>query len=132
MNPTHPRRRGVLALATATMAATVATTAALLPLPLTALAQAGHQGHGSHGPHAAAQAVESDFVDAEVRRVDTARQRVTLRHGAMPALDMGPMAMVFAVAEPAWLETLKVGDKVQVRVALRGNTYTVTAVRPAP
>jgi Cu(I)/Ag(I) efflux system periplasmic protein CusF len=130
MNPTHPRRRGVLALATA---ATVATTAALLALPLAALAQAGHQGHGSHGAQAtAAEAVESDFVDAEVRRVDTARQRVTLRHGAMPALDMGPMTMVFAVADPAWLETLKAGDKVQVRVALRGNTYTVTAVRPAP
>lgn len=104
--------------------------ATLLTLPPVALGQADHGGHGS--PVAAAQAQESDFVDAEVRRVDAARQRVTLRHGPIPALDMGPMTMVFAVADPAWLGTLQAGDRVQVKISLRGSTYTVTALRPAP
>jgi Cu(I)/Ag(I) efflux system protein CusF len=110
---------------------TLITLCAALALPAAAqTSSGGHAGHGSHA--AAADAKESDFVDAEVRRVDASRQRVTLRHGPVPALDMGPMTMVFAVAEPAWLETLKAGDKVQVKISQRGNTYTVTALRPAP
>jgi Cu/Ag efflux protein CusF len=111
--------------------------AALLAAPPAALAQTAqtaqtaHSGHGSHGADAGA-AKESDFVDAEVRRVDAARQRVTLRHGEIAALDMSPMTMVFAVADPKWLETLKTGDRVQVKISQRGSTYTVTALRPAP
>jgi Cu(I)/Ag(I) efflux system protein CusF len=119
---TPPTRRHALAV--------LGLASLLSAVPPMALGQAGH---GAHGHSASApEARESDFVDAEVRRVDTARQRVTLRHAAVPALDMGPMTMVFAVAEPAWLQTLKTGDKVQVRISQRGSSYTVTALRPAP
>jgi Cu(I)/Ag(I) efflux system periplasmic protein CusF len=91
-------------------------------------------GHGAHAAQGAAAASEkvSDFVEVEVRRVDSSRQRVTLRHGDIKELEMPPMTMVFAVAEPAMLEQLKVGEKAQVRIAQRGNTYTVMEVRPAP
>lgn len=126
MTAPHPSR---LRPARAALAATLG--ALLLAGPATVLAQAGHGGHGSHGA-ATAAAKESDFVDAEVRRVDAARQRVTLRHGEIAALDMSPMTMVFGVADPKWLETLKAGDRVQVKIAQRGSTYTVTALRPAP
>jgi Cu/Ag efflux protein CusF len=118
-----------LALQRALGAATLG--AALLLAPAAALAQTGHGGHGSHGA-AATAAKESDFVDAEVRRVDADRQRVTLRHGEIAALEMPPMTMVFAVADASWLGTLKAGDRVQVKITQRGSTYTVTALRPAP
>jgi Cu(I)/Ag(I) efflux system protein CusF len=117
MKPSHPRL------------AALATAACLLATP--AWAQTGHGSHGAHGGQAAADRT-SDFVDAEVRRIDAGRQRVTLRHAEIKDLAMPPMTMVFAVAEPAMLQRLQAGDRVQVRIAQRGSTYTITELRPAP
>jgi Cu/Ag efflux protein CusF len=47
-----------------------------------------------------------------VRKVDTANQKITLRHGPLSNLGMPAMTMVFSVQDAAQLEGLKVGDKV--------------------
>jgi Cu/Ag efflux protein CusF len=126
MNTTH---KHTTTLGSLTLAAALLS----LSAPAWAASHGAHGGHGSHGAHAAAGDEKvSDFVDAEVRRVDAGRQRVTLRHAEIKTLDMPPMTMVFAVADAAWLQQLKAGDRVQVRVAQRGSTYTVTELRPAP
>ena len=52
-------------------------------------------------------------ADAEVRRVDTRANTVTLRHGDIKNLDMPPMTMVFQVKDTAWLQQIKAGDKVR-------------------
>lgn len=51
-------------------------------------------------------------IQGEVKKINPAQQKITLKHEAITNLDMKPMTMVFTVADPAMLETVKVGDKV--------------------
>jgi Cu/Ag efflux protein CusF len=104
--------------------------AALAASPAVAQSGHSHAGHGS-GP-ATATAAATDMSDAEVRKVDKAQGKVTLRHGPIPSLDMPPMTMVFAVADPAMLDTVKAGDKVKFRATNDGGRFTVVEIAPAP
>jgi len=67
-------------------------------------------------------------VDGEVRKVDKAANKVTLKHGPIPNLDMPPMTMVFQVKDSAMLEKLKAGDKVKFEAQKLGGAYTVTKI----
>jgi len=71
-------------------------------------------------------------VEAEVRRVDLAGGKVTLKHGDIPNLDMPPMTMVFQVRDPAQLSTLKAGDKVRFTADKVGGAYTVIELEAMP
>lgn len=70
-------------------------------------------------------------TDGEVRKIDKAQAKLTLKHGPIANLDMPGMTMVFKVADPKWLETLKEGDKVKFTADKVGGVYTVTAIEPA-
>lgn len=74
----------------------------------------------------AASAALAQSVDAEVKKVDTAQGKVTLKHGEIKNLDMPPMTMVFRVADKSMLDGLKAGDKVKVDVDKINGQYTVT------
>ena len=93
-----------------------------------ALAQNPHAGHGA--PAAAAAAPAADWAQAEVRRIDAANGRLTLRHGDIPSLQMPPMTMVFQVREAAMLGSVKVGDRVRFRAVSEGGKYIVTEIEP--
>ena len=80
---------------------------------------------------ATSAATAAAMVDAEVRKVDKEAQKVTLRHGPIPNLDMPAMTMVFRVADPSALGRLSVGDKVRFRADKVDGQYTVTAIEPA-
>jgi Cu/Ag efflux protein CusF len=71
-------------------------------------------------------------IDAEVRRVDTGANKISLQHGEIPNLDMPPMTMVFAVSDPALLAAVKPGDKVLVTIDHIDGAYTVLSLEPAP
>jgi Cu(I)/Ag(I) efflux system periplasmic protein CusF len=116
-----PARRGAFAFAGSLLAM------ALAAAP--AAAQSGHS-HADHGSGSAAAAAK-DMSDAEVRKVDKAQGKLTLRHGPIPNLDMPPMTMVFAVADPAMLDAVKAGDKVKFRAANEGGRFTVVEIAPA-
>ena len=49
-------------------------------------------------------------TDGEVRKIDEATGKVTLRHGPIKNLDMDSMTMVFRVQNPDMLKGLKPGD----------------------
>lgn len=70
-------------------------------------------------------------VDAEVRRVDMAAGKITLKHGAISNLDMPPMTMAFRVKEPALLTQAKTGDRVRVTIDQVNGDYTVMSLEPA-
>ena len=78
-----------------------------------------------------ALAQTAQLADGEVRRVDREQQRLTLRHGPIPSLDMPQMTMVFRVRDPAMLDGLKPGDKVQFDAEKVGSHYTVTRIEVA-
>ena len=96
-----------------------------------ALAAAPTLADDAHHPPAAAAATASDTVQAEVRKVDTAAGKITLRHEALTNLGMPPMTMVFAVRDAASLGSVKQGDRVVATIAKLDGAYTVTRLEPA-
>lgn len=86
--------------------------------------------------HAAAPAEGSadalPLAEAEVRRIDTAANKISLKHGEIKNLDMPPMTMVFQVSNPALLGKIKVGDKVRFTATQVNGAYTVMSLEPAP
>lgn len=67
-------------------------------------------------------------AEGEVRKVDIAQSKITLKHGEIKNLDMPPMSMVFSVKDPSLLTKVKAGDKVRFAAEKVGSAYTVTAI----
>ena len=87
--------------------------------------------HGSHhAPATASAQPQTPWVDAQVRKIDTATGKLTLRHGPIPNLDMPPMTMVFGVADVALLQGVKEGDKIRFTANKLNGAFTVTAISP--
>lgn len=105
----------------------------LLVFALLALAAAGvaaqHSGHGA-APKPAASAAHA-LADGEVRRVDKATNRITIKHGEVKSIDMPPMTMVFKAKDPAMLDQVKAGDRIRFDAAKVGEDYVVTRLEPA-
>lgn len=83
------------------------------------------------GPeHAAHHAPADDGArsDGEVRKVDKAQGKVTLRHGPIRNLDMPAMTMVFRVIDPKLLDGLEEGDKVKFTAGKTNGVFTLTAI----
>lgn len=97
---------------------------------------------GSHDAHhgaaaattvAAGATASTEMASGEVRRIDTAQKKITLRHGEIKNLEMPPMSMVFQVRDAALLDAVKVGDKVMFSAAKEADgSLIVTAIKPAP
>jgi len=81
---------------------------------------------------AAPAATAADLTDGEVRRIDAAASKLTIKHGEIKHLDMPPMTMVFTAAEPGLLNNLKVGDKIRFVVEQQQGKLIVTRIVPAP
>ena len=95
-----------------------------------AQAPAGHD-HGQHQGHASpTAAVAGDWIQGEVRKLDVAQQKITLRHAAMPHLDMEAMTMVFH-APASSLAGLKVGDRVRFKAHKEGAKLIIDALEHA-
>ena len=71
------------------------------------------------------------LIDGEVRKVDAAQKKITLKHGEIRHLDMPPMSMAFQVKDPALLAKVKAGDKVRFSADKIDGVYTVTAIEIA-
>ena len=99
--------------------------ALILPASLPALAQS-HAGHGSMG---AAQS--SSKVEGEIRKVDKAAGKLTIKHGEIKPMGMPPMTMMFPVKDKGLLDKVKEGDKVLFSLASEGGNMVVTAIEPA-
>jgi Cu(I)/Ag(I) efflux system protein CusF len=79
---------------------------------------------------ATALAAEPTPAEGEVRRINSAGQEITLKHGEIKNLDMPPMTMVFKVTDPTQLAKLKAGDKVRFTADQINGTYTVLSIEP--
>ena len=80
---------------------------------------------------AAGGAVAQAMVQGEVRKVDSAQGKITLKHGEIKNLGMPPMAMVFQVNAAVPLDKLKAGDKVRFKAVYEAGKYVVTEIQPA-
>ena len=82
--------------------------------------------------HAAFALASSHFTDAEVRKVDKAAGKITLKHGEIKNLDMPGMTMVFQVKDATMLDKVKAGDKVRFTAEKEGSVYILTTLEAAP
>ncbi|KVL08072.1 copper-binding protein [Burkholderia sp. MSMB1826] len=65
------------------------------------------------------------LTDAEVKKVDAASGRITLKHGALENVGMPPMTMAFKAKDAAMLAHAHAGDKVKVRIEKVDGTLTI-------
>lgn len=68
-------------------------------------------------------------VDGEVKKVDKAQGKVTLKHGEIKNLDMPPMTMVYRVRDAKMLDGLAEGTKVRFAAQKIDGQYTITELK---
>jgi Cu(I)/Ag(I) efflux system periplasmic protein CusF len=71
---------------------------------------------------------DGEMVKGEVVKVDRAAGKVTLKHGPIKKLDMDSMTMVFRVADPAMLDKMKAGDKIEFEADRVNGAITLTKI----
>ena len=98
-------------------------------LMVAAQAQTTHT-HDHGAAATVAKANPADMSEGEVRKIDVAAGKVTLKHGPLKNLDMPGMTMAFRVKDPALLAKLKVGDKVRFVAANPGGVLTIVEMQP--
>ena len=68
------------------------------------------------------------WATAEVRRIDKAAGKVSLKHGDIKNLDMPPMSMVFQAKDPSQLDALQVGQQVRFQAVQEKGAYWVVKI----
>lgn len=71
---------------------------------------------------------QTPSADGEVTRVNQRTKEITIKHGPIPHLEMGPMTMAFPVKDPAMLEKVKPGDKVRFVAEKSGDEAVITKI----
>ena len=71
------------------------------------------------------------MTDGEIKKLDVANGKVTIKHGDILHMDMPGMTMVFTVKDPALLAQLKPGDKVRFQAEKANGAIVVTKIQPA-
>lgn len=64
-----------------------------------------------------------------IRKIDSKRGKVTIKHGEIAHLDMPPMSMVFTVEDPSMLESLAKGDSVRFVAEDKDGKLYVTQIQ---
>ncbi|AOK25428.1 copper-binding protein [Burkholderia ubonensis] len=71
----------------------------------------------------------SGMSHGEVRKVDTAAGKLTIKHGPLENLGMDAMTMVFKVKDAAMLSQVKAGDKIDFVADEVNGALTVTKLQ---
>ncbi|KVC62156.1 RND transporter [Burkholderia stagnalis] len=83
--------------------------------------------------HAAGDAdatdVRNGMSHGEIRKVDAAAGKLTIKHGPLENLGMDAMTMVFKVKDPAMLSQVKVGDTIDFVAEDVNGALTVTKLQ---
>lgn len=75
-----------------------------------------------------AQQAQQATAEGRIKAIDTAKQRVTIAHGAVPAVQWPPMTMAFA-ATSEQLAGLAIGDRVTFAFRLEGGAATILSIK---
>lgn len=66
--------------------------------------------------------------EGEVLQVDRQAREITIRHGYLPELSMDPMSMMFIVADPTILQSVRKGDRVRFKPGLIDGRFGVISI----
>ena len=92
---------------------------------LVALALPAYAQH-NHGMMQPAAAQSTPLTDGTVKKIDKAAGEVVIQHGQLDSIGMPPMTMAFGVADKAWLNKLKPGDKIRFAAEMKGGNPVVS------
>jgi Cu/Ag efflux protein CusF len=106
-------------------------TAALASALLAGLSAQPALAQHNHGTPTAAKAAGAStaLYDGEIRRIDTAKGTVLIKHGEMKELGMGPMTMGFKLKDASLGAGLKAGDKIRFSAEQKGEELIVTRIQ---
>jgi Cu/Ag efflux protein CusF len=93
----------------------------LLAFSLPALAQ-----HDHHASPPAAANKAAPLSAGLVKKIDKTAGEVVIQHGPLDSIGMPPMTMAFGVADKAWLNLLKAGDKIRFAAEMKGGNAIVS------
>jgi Cu/Ag efflux protein CusF len=80
----------------------------------------------AHAEPVASATAPANLTAGEVKKVDKEAGKMTIKHGPLANLDMPGMTMVFRVKEPAMLDKVKAGDKINFAAERANGAITVT------
>ncbi|MEO8118677.1 MAG: copper-binding protein [Rhodoferax sp.] len=72
-----------------------------------------------------------DMTAGEVKKIDKESQKITIKHAEIKNLEMPGMTMVFRVLDPALLDKVKPGEKVNFTAEKRDGAIIVMAIEVA-
>ncbi len=96
-----------------------------------AIADNNHAKQHTGMPNMPGMSGMSETIEGEVRKVDKDAKKITIKHGPIKSFDMPGMTMVFQVKDPAMLEKVKAGDKVNFEAEKLGGAFTVIKIEAA-
>lgn len=76
-------------------------------------------------------ATDDRYTQGEIRKVDAAQGKLTIKHGDIKNLGMPGMTMVFRVKDSAMIKAVKPGDAVQFVVELQNGAMVITELKKA-
>jgi Cu(I)/Ag(I) efflux system periplasmic protein CusF len=91
-------------------------------------AASGAWAAGAPATQVATAAQSATMTSGEVRKVDPAQGKVTIKHEAITNLDMPAMTMVFRAEKPDLLKDLKAGDKIRFHAESDKGALVVTRI----
>ena len=71
------------------------------------------------------------LVQGEIKKVDESVDKITIKHAAIPNLNMDGMTMVFKAREPAMVSQVKPGDKIMFSADKVNGQLTVMTIQKA-
>ncbi len=104
--------------------------AVLVSVVLAVPAAFADKGHG-HDKHGAKAESKTGLTAGVVRKVDKDAGKLSIAHEPIESLGMPKMTMVFRVKEPAMLDAVKEGDKINFAADKIGGAFTVTQIEVA-
>lgn len=76
-------------------------------------------------------AADGTFTAGEVRKVNVAQRKITIKHEAIGNLHMPAMTMVFRTDSPSMISGLKVGDRIRFQAMTEKTVLYVTQIERA-
>ncbi|HEY3433412.1 MAG TPA: copper-binding protein [Rhodocyclaceae bacterium] len=91
-----------------------------------------HSPQGSANSETKIAEEKAPWTTGEVRKVEIAQKRITVKHGAIPNLGMDPMTMIFRVKDAKAIEGLRPGSRIQFKAVEIADVLYITELKPLP
>ncbi|MCT9000323.1 copper-binding protein [Chelativorans intermedius] len=77
----------------------------------------------------AGTALAAEYTKGEIKKIDTAQKKLTIKHEELKNLGMPAMTMVFVVADDTLLEKAKAGQPIEFVAERVNGRLTVTEIK---